>query len=95
MNIGENERGECVYIKSRRNIDYKNSYKSFPFISNNFGLAGVLPIEDVYHDKLFPYSEIAGNNQEINHPYSILYSREEFINILEMGNADVQNIIID
>lgn len=220
-NIGKNERGECVYIKSRRNIDYKNSYKSFPFISNDFGLAGVLPIEDVYHDKLFPYSELAGNNQEIievtagngitkvfiaapfteivykigmpvfiyrkhtgngqklyksaitsyctisnivvikenrsynmsleefihqagnksvyteteltdlyykksnlisielvyngyfgkgqnviyknlkekgmfeNHPYSILYSREEFINVLEMGNADVQNIIID
>ena len=30
-----------------------------------------------------------------SHPYKIDYTREQFIRILEMGDADVQNIIID
>lgn len=29
------------------------------------------------------------------HPYKIEYSKEQFINILEMGDVDVQNVIID
>lgn len=64
-NIGKNEHGECVYIKSRKSLDYSNPYKCFPFISSNFESAGMLPIDDVFHDRLFPYSELAGNNREI------------------------------
>ena len=64
-NIGKNGRGECVYLKDKRDLYYNDPYKSFPFISNNFASAGLLPINDVYHDRLFPYSELAGNNQEI------------------------------
>lgn len=65
LNIGKNERGECVYIKSRKCLDCSDPYKCFPFVSSDFESAGVLPINDIYHDRLFPYSELAGNNREI------------------------------
>lgn len=63
--IGENPRGELVYLKSKKNIDYSTPKKSFPFINPNFSSAGILPIEDQYHDKLLPYSELQGNNSDI------------------------------
>jgi hypothetical protein len=62
---GLNKRGECVYIKSRFNLDYSNAYKAFPFIRPNFETAGIIPIEQEYHDQLFPYSELKGNTLEI------------------------------
>lgn len=58
---GKNKRGECVYIKNRKQINYENPYKSFPFINPKFSRAGLLPIEEQFHDKLFPYSELQGN----------------------------------
>lgn len=64
-NIGKNHRGECVYLKSRKSLDYSDPYKSFPFISSSFEAAGLLPINDFFHDRLFPYSELVGNNSEI------------------------------
>lgn len=64
-NVGKNERGECVYLKSKRSLDYSEPYRCFPFVASGFESAGVLPINDVYHDRLFPYSELAGNNREI------------------------------
>lgn len=63
--VGMNDRGECVYLKSRKNIDYSNAYKSFPFIRSNLNKAGLIPIFDSFHDRLFPYSELKGNNREI------------------------------
>lgn len=62
---GFNERGESVYLKNRKNIDYSNPYKSFPFINSNFVKAGIIPIYDKFHDRLFPYSELKNNKQEI------------------------------
>lgn len=62
---GKNKRGESVYIKTRKNIDYSDPYKSFPFIKSNFDKAGVIPITESFHDKLFPYSELMGNKKEI------------------------------
>lgn len=59
--VGKNKRGECVYVKNRTEINYENPYKSFPFINPLFRSAGLLPIEDYFHDKLFPYSELQGN----------------------------------
>lgn len=61
---GKNQRGEQVYIKDRRNIDYSDPYKSFPFINPAFTKAGYIPIYDYYHDTLFPYSELARTEQE-------------------------------
>ncbi len=65
INIGKNNRGESVYMKNRKNIDYSDPYKSFPFINPNFNNAGLLPINDSFHDQLFPYSELANNKNEI------------------------------
>jgi len=62
---GRNPRGECVYIKNRNSIDYTTPYTAFPFIRPDFSKAGVLPIFESYHDGLFPYSELMGNNKEI------------------------------
>lgn len=57
--------GEGVYMKDRRHLDFSNPYKSFPFIKKGFGKAFILPINDDYHDKLFPYSEVARNTREV------------------------------
>lgn len=54
--------GEGVYIKSRRNIDYSDPYKSFPFINLDFDESGYLVVNDYFHDTLFPYSELKRNN---------------------------------
>jgi hypothetical protein len=62
---GMNFRGESIYLKNRADLDYSDAYKSFPFISPNFKKAGLLPIYDSFHDKLFPYSELKGNKLEI------------------------------
>ena len=56
---------ERVYLKSRGNIDYSNPYTAFPFIRPNVERAGLLPIFDEYHDKLFPYSDLLRNKLEV------------------------------
>lgn len=61
---GYNHNGECVYLKSRFNIDYSDPYKSFPFINPHIQKAGYLIVDDVYHDTLFPYSELSNTIQE-------------------------------
>lgn len=64
-NVGKNQRGECVYVKNRNNLNCIDPYTSFPFISTDFDFAGLLPINDEFHDRLFPYSELAGNKRKI------------------------------
>lgn len=54
--------GESVYIKNRRNIDYSDPYKSFPFINPDFDESGYLVVNDYFHDTLFPYSELKRNS---------------------------------
>lgn len=61
---GHNHNGECVYLKSRSNVDYSDPYKSFPFINPHIQKAGYLIVDDVYHDTLFPYSELSNTIQE-------------------------------
>lgn len=63
--IGKNINGECVYLKSRETLDYNDPYKSFPFIRPDFKKAGIIPIFECFHDKLFPYSELMRNNKFI------------------------------
>jgi len=62
---GKNKRGENVYVKKRNSIDYSSSYKSFPFINGDITKAGIIPIYENFHDRLFPYSELKGNNKYI------------------------------
>lgn len=61
---GDNPNGERIYIKNRKNIDYSDPYKSFPFINPAFKKAGYLIVDDNYHDTLFPYSELKNTLQE-------------------------------
>ena len=63
--IGKNKRGECIYLKNRNTLDYTTPYTCFPFILNHWDTAGIIPINDVFHDRLFPYSELARNKVEI------------------------------
>lgn len=63
--FGKNERGERIYMRSRKNIDFSDPYKAFPFISPEFKNGGYLIVDDVYHDTLFPYSELKNTPQEI------------------------------
>ncbi len=63
--VGMNKRGECVFVKNRKNIDYSDPFKAFPFIDPNFTKAGLIPIQEQFHDRLFPYSELKGNKREI------------------------------
>lgn len=64
LKVGYNKNGESVYIKSREHIDYSDPYKSFPFINPDFEKGGYLMVNDVYHDTLFPYSELKNTAQE-------------------------------
>ncbi|WOC32350.1 MULTISPECIES: GNAT family N-acetyltransferase [Caproicibacterium] len=61
---GKSPIGENIYIKCRYSLDCSNPYACFPFIKP-FQKAGIIPINDIYHDKLFPYSELKGNNGQI------------------------------
>ncbi|HZK56255.1 MAG TPA: hypothetical protein VFC84_19030 [Desulfosporosinus sp.] len=63
--VGMNSRGECIYLKSRSKIDYSDPYKAFPFIRASFSKAGLLPIFERFHDRLFPYSELKIRKREI------------------------------
>jgi hypothetical protein len=61
---GTNKKGEQILLRSREAVDYSDPFKSFPFISPFFHVAGMIPIEDRYHDSLFPYSEIMWNKTD-------------------------------
>jgi len=58
---GVNLNGENILVKSRKQIDFSDPYKSFPFIKAGFDYAGYIIIDDRYHDTMFAYSELANN----------------------------------
>ncbi len=62
--LGYNPDGECIYLKSRKNIDYSDPYKSFPFVDPDFEKGGYLLMKAQYHDTMFPYSELKNTLQE-------------------------------
>ncbi|HCC35380.1 MAG TPA: hypothetical protein DEQ02_07000 [Ruminococcaceae bacterium] len=62
--VGHKNNGESVYLKNRFNLDYRDPYKSFPFINPSFSKAGYIIVNDYYHDTLFPYSELKHTLQE-------------------------------
>lgn len=65
IEYGRKKNGELVLGKSRKNIDYSNAYTSFPFLSPHTQKAGILPINDYFHDRLFPYSESNYSQREV------------------------------
>ncbi|WP_371366369.1 hypothetical protein SRRS_07550 [Sporomusa rhizae] len=62
--VGENKRGELVFLKDKQNLDLSSPFKAFPYLLPNFEKAGYLPINQDFHDTLFPYSELYNTNQE-------------------------------
>lgn len=54
--------GERVYQKSRESIDHSSPKLYFPFILAHCR-GRILPIDAVYHDRMFPYSELRNTNQ--------------------------------
>lgn len=62
--VGNNLRGEKVYIKDKRALSYETPYISFPYIINKIDRCGYIPINDEFHDTLFPYSELYNTIQE-------------------------------
>ncbi len=62
--VGKNKNNECVLIKDRRNLDFSDACKSFPFINKNITNAGCLAIDMDYHDAMFAYSDLANTLQE-------------------------------
>lgn len=55
--IGVKRNGEYVLLKSKKNIDYSNAYSAFPFVNPFLKKGGIIPINDKFHDRLFPYSD--------------------------------------
>ena len=62
--VGENLNGERVYIKDRRNLDFSDPCKAFPFLSARIDHAGCIAIDMDYHDTMFASSELANTLQE-------------------------------
>jgi len=88
--VGTNLNREKVYMKSRSSISYDNPYVSFPFVNQNFKEAGYLIFEDVYHDAMFPYSELAHITQKqvelsVANGLSKIYVSAKFSNNYNIG----------
>lgn len=62
--IGRNKNNENVYVKDKRAFDTTSPYTLFPYILGNFKYAGYIPINDDFHDALFPYSELYNTVQD-------------------------------
>lgn len=62
QNMGRNLNGENVLVKSRKNIDFSDPYRAFPFVKSRFDYAGYIIIDDNYHDTMFAYSELANSS---------------------------------
>jgi len=52
--------GENVYAKDKADLDYSDPTKSFPYIDPEFKKAGYIPINDIFHDKMFQFSDLKG-----------------------------------
>lgn len=55
---------EMVFMKDKKDIDFSTPLTAFPFLKGDFSYAGMLPVNDVYHDRMFPYSELKNTQQE-------------------------------
>jgi hypothetical protein len=68
---GSQQNGEFIYVKSRSHIDFSTPYSSFPFISSDFKKAEYVIINDDFHDKIFAYSELATNQQDMQNKIGV------------------------
>lgn len=99
---GKKPDGELLLLKNRKNIDYSDAYKAFPFLSPQVNKGGIIPIQDNFHDRLFPYSDSFYKNKEVEettagngitkiyvgNPYSAThYSEGEIVGIYRIFNG--------
>lgn len=63
--IGKNLNGELILIKDKRELDFSDPYKSYPFIKADYPSFGYLCIYDEYHDTMFPYSKLKGRPENL------------------------------
>ena len=64
-NVGNKDNGELVLLRSRKNIDYSTPYSSFPFVNPRTIKCGLIPVNDIFHDRLFPFSNKISKTHEI------------------------------
>lgn len=83
---GKNLNGEWVYIHDRHKLDYSDPFKCFPFINPAVNRAGYIVIDDVFHDSMFPYSELKNTLQE-----SVGLSVENGLSKIYVGKAPFVN----
>lgn len=57
-NVGSKANGEFVFVKDKSKMDYSSAKTAFPFIDPAFSRGKYIPINDIFHDTLFQYSEL-------------------------------------
>jgi hypothetical protein len=62
----KSDTGEYVMLRDKRNLDFSDPYKPFPYINPQFTQGGLLVVNEDFHDKLFPYSELKNTKQYEN-----------------------------
>ena len=76
--VGILDNGECIFIKSKVNLDKSSPYTMFPYISSTSEKYGILVVDDYYHDTLFPYSQVKNkeffdNNMAVSNGVSKIF----------------------
>lgn len=61
---GINLDGEYILVKNRKEMNFDDPYKSFPYLSSEINKVGYIIFEDIYHDTIFAYSELQGIRQD-------------------------------
>ncbi len=63
-----NKGGERIYLKDKRELDYSDKdipwLKSFPYLDPDFKRGVYIPIKAVFHDNMFPHSELKNTEQK-------------------------------
>ena len=84
-----NPRGEGIYFKDRRSLDFSDPYRAFPFIKSDFDYGGYLIIDDNYHDTMFAYSELKNNRIDLQN--KVGNSVINGLSKIYVGRSPIQN----
>jgi len=56
---------EHVLVKDKKRMKYDTIRRSFPYFNPKFERGKYIPINDVFHDPMFQYSELMNTNQNV------------------------------
>jgi hypothetical protein len=89
---GYNNNGENVLIRTKDEINFTDCYKSFPYLQSNFDYAGYIIIDDIYHDTMFAYSELANTkflqsqvHRSVSNGLSKIYVSSAYVSHYQIG----------